>query len=87
MENIIYPTKFKDKIKRFFSKQRNEPSITLTQRQLLSLFLTTKIYNDLKELNPSTNMVELKIVYDENGRADEFTFYLFNQEERNSNAT
>lgn len=86
MENVIYPQKFKNKLRSLVGMKPvlTEPEIVLDQQMLLSLFKRSSLMQGLKELRVDTDYVECEFSYDAKGHFKSVTFRTFNKKERES---
>ena len=81
MDKVIYPPKF-DRLKKLFTKKKNEPEITLDIQQLLGFFQQSGLASEMKRLNSATDTIEMITNYDDNGRMESLTFRFFSKNER-----
>jgi acid stress-induced BolA-like protein IbaG/YrbA len=82
MAEVVYPQKFKDRIKRIFKKKLSEPEITVDTDQLIALFNGSSLFDELKKLKRDSNMIETIVKYNQAGKFEALTFRLYKTEER-----
>lgn len=83
MTEVIYPQKFRDRVKRLLGMRTvSEPEITLDVQQLLTLFNHSSTYSELKTYKKDSDMIECVSSNDTDGRLKSLTFRIFNKEER-----